>query len=121
MAGFTIAFQGDKYVLLVLGSIIYFYGGMPFSKGFGRSESRSYWDDDARCFGNYCSLCLFRCSRIRAAGMDFFWELATLIVIMLLGHWLEIRSQMAASKALQSLVALLPNDVTVEHNGSRLK
>jgi Cu2+-exporting ATPase len=54
-------------------------------------------------------------------GMDFFWELATLIVIMLLGHWLEMRSQMAASKALQSLVALLPNDVTVERNGIDLK
>jgi Cu2+-exporting ATPase len=53
--------------------------------------------------------------------MDFFWELATLIVIMLLGHWLEMRSQMAASKALQSLVALLPNDVTVEQNGSPVK
>lgn len=53
-------------------------------------------------------------------GMDFFWELATLIDIMLLGHWLEMRSQMAASKALQSLVALLPNDVTVERNGQAL-
>lgn len=54
-------------------------------------------------------------------GMDFFWELATLIVIMLLGHWLEMRSQMAASKALQSLVALLPNDVTVERNGEAIR
>jgi Cu2+-exporting ATPase len=54
-------------------------------------------------------------------GMDFFWELATLIVIMLLGHWLEMRSTMAASKALQSLVALLPNDVTVERNGEAIK
>ena len=53
-------------------------------------------------------------------GMDFFWELATSIDIMLLGHWLEMRSQMAASKALQSLVALLPNDVTVERNGQAL-
>src|SRR5690606_26066637 len=54
-------------------------------------------------------------------GMDFFWELATLIVIMLLGHWLEMRSQMAASRALQSLVALLPNEVTVERNGDAQK
>ncbi|HKG69938.1 MAG TPA: hypothetical protein VKA92_13785 [Segetibacter sp.] len=51
-------------------------------------------------------------------GMDFFWELATLIDIMLLGHWLEMRSQMAASNALQSLVALLPSVVHVERNGS---
>jgi Cu2+-exporting ATPase len=53
--------------------------------------------------------------------MDFFWELATLIVIMLLGHWLEMRSQMAASKALQTLVALLPNEVTVEKDGQASK
>lgn len=50
-------------------------------------------------------------------GMDFFWELATLIDIMLLGHWIEMRSAMAASNALQSLVALLPADVHVERNG----
>jgi Cu2+-exporting ATPase len=49
--------------------------------------------------------------------MDFFWELATLIDIMLLGHWLEMRSEMAASKALESLVALLPSTVHVERNG----
>jgi Cu2+-exporting ATPase len=47
-------------------------------------------------------------------GMDFFWELATLIDIMLIGHWLEMKSQMAASKALESLVALLPSMVHVE-------
>jgi Cu2+-exporting ATPase len=50
-------------------------------------------------------------------GMDFFWELATLIDIMLIGHWLEMRSQMAASRALESLVALLPSKVHVEKNG----
>ena len=51
-------------------------------------------------------------------GMDFFWELATLIDIMLLGHWLEMRSTMAASNALQSLVALLPSVVHIERNGA---
>ena len=50
-------------------------------------------------------------------GMDFFWELATLIDIMLLGHWLEMRSQMAASNALQSLVELLPSVVHIEKDG----
>lgn len=51
-------------------------------------------------------------------GMDFFWELATLIDIMLLGHWLEMRSQMAASRALESLIALLPSVVHAERNGT---
>ena len=49
-------------------------------------------------------------------GMDFFWELATLIDIMLLGHWLEMRSQMAASRALESLISLLPASIHVEKN-----
>ena len=43
-------------------------------------------------------------------GEDFFWELATLIVIMLLGHWLEMKSVLGASKALQLLVSMLPSE-----------
>ena len=120
--GFSISFPGGKYVLLSLGTIIYIYGGMPFLKGMageikakaigmmtlvGIAISVAYIYSVAVVFG--------------LPGMDFFWELATLIVIMLLGHWLEMRSTMAASKALQSLVALLPNDVTVERNGEAIK
>ncbi len=120
--GFSISFPGDQYLLLVLGTIIYVYGGMPFLKGMvGEMKAKaigmmtlvaiaisvSYFYSVAVVFG--------------LPGMDFFWELATLIVIMLLGHWLEMRSTMAASKALQSLVALLPNDVTVERQGEAIK
>lgn len=120
--GFSLEFSGDKYVLFALGTLIYLYGGMPFLKGMvGEIKAKAigmmtlvaiaisvaYFYSTAVVFG--------------LEGMDFFWELATLIVIMLLGHWLEMRSQMAASKALQSLVELLPNDVTVEHNGSPVK
>lgn len=120
--GFSIRFPTDKYVLLTLGTIIYIYGGMPFLKGMGGeikakaigmmtlvaiAISVAYLYSVAVVFG--------------LPGMDFFWELATLIVIMLLGHWLEMRSTMAASKSLQSLVALLPNDVTVERNGGAIK
>lgn len=119
--GFHISFSGDSYVLLALGSVIYFYGGMPFITGMARELKNSaigmmtlvalaisvaYAYSVAVVFG--------------LAGMDFFWELATLIDIMLLGHWLEMRSQMAASDALQSLVALLPSDVHVERNGEVL-
>ena len=49
-------------------------------------------------------------------GMDFFWDLATLIDIMLVGYWLEMKSRMAASRALESLVALLPAVVDVERD-----
>ena len=48
-------------------------------------------------------------------GMDFFWELATLIVIMLLGHWLEMKSVLGASKALQLLVSMMPAEAHKVH------
>jgi P-type Cu2+ transporter len=117
--GFHIAFTGDKYLLLVLGSIIYFYGGMPFLKGMV-SEIR----DKAIGMMTLVALAISVAFIYSVAivfglkGMDFFWELATLIDIMLLGHWLEMRSQMAASKALESLIALLPSKVHVERDGS---
>ena len=120
--GFTIAFQGDKYVLLVLGSIIYFYGGMPFFKGFlGEVKAGAIGMMTLVALAITVAYVYSVAVVFGLPGMDFFWELATLIVIMLLGHWLEMRSQMAASKALQSLVALLPNAVTVEQNGSPVK
>lgn len=116
--GFTITFNGDKYVLLVLSSFIFFYGGWPFLVGMIRelkwknpgmmtlvavAITTAYMYSVAVVFG--------------LRGMDFFWELATLIDIMLLGHWLEMKSQMAASRALESLVALLPSVVHVERDG----
>ena len=120
--GFTIAFNGDKYVLLVLGSIIYFYGGMPFFKGFfGEVKAGAIGMMTLVALAITVAYVYSVAVVFGLPGMDFFWELATLIVIMLLGHWLEMRSQMAASKALQSLVALLPNDVTVEQDGSPVK
>ena len=120
--GFTIAFPRDKYVLLVLGSIIYFYGGMPFFKGFlGEVKAGAIGMMTLVALAITVAYVYSVAVVFGLPGMDFFWELATLIVIMLLGHWLEMRSQMAASKALQSLVALLPNDVTVEQNGSPVK
>lgn len=116
---FSIRFTGDNYVLLILGSIIYFYGGWPFLTGMIReiryrnigmmtlvalAITVAYVYSVAVVFG--------------LEGMDFFWELATLIDIMLLGHWLEMRSQMAASNALQSLIELLPSNVHVERAGT---
>src|SRR5215207_2168361 len=113
--GFRIVFTGDRYILLALGTIIYLYGGMPFLKGMV-SEIR----DKAIGMMTLVALAITVAFIYSTAvvfglkGMDFFWELATLIDIMLLGHWLEMRSTMAASKALESLIALLPSKVHVE-------
>lgn len=117
--GFEIHFPGDRYVLLALGTFIYFYGGWPFIIGMFR-EIR----DKAIGMMTLVALAITVAFVYSVAvifglqGMDFFWELATLIDIMLLGHWLEMRSQMAASRALESLVALLPANVHVERNGN---
>lgn len=117
--GFDLEFAGDQYVLLGLSSVVYVYGGMPFLRGMlnelryrspgmmtlvAVAISTAYIYSVAVVFG--------------LKGMDFFWELATLIDIMLLGHWLEMRSQMAASRALESLVALMPATVHIEENGA---
>jgi Cu2+-exporting ATPase len=113
--GFHISFSGNKYVLLLLGTVIYVYGGMPFLKGMV-----SEIQDKAIGMMALVALAITVAFIYSVAvifglrGMDFFWELATLIDIMLLGHWLEMRSQMAASRALESLIALLPSKVHVE-------
>jgi Cu2+-exporting ATPase len=117
--GFHFAFNGDKYILLLLGSVIYFYGGMPFFEGM-LSEIKSSAMGMMTLVAIAISVAFFYSVAVvfGLKGMDFFWELATLIDIMLLGHWLEMRSTMAASNALQSLVGLLPSTVHVERNGT---
>ena len=55
------------------------------------------------------------------AGKTFFWELATLIVVMLLGHWLEMRSVLGASKALEALAALMPDEAHLVHGDHIMK
>jgi len=111
-------FPGDKYVLLLLSSFIYFYGGWPFLVGLVRELK---WKNPGMMTLVAVAITTAYIYSVAVVfglrGMDFFWELATLIDIMLLGHWLEMKSQMAASKALESLVALLPAVVHVERNG----
>ena len=107
MVGFLLAFNGDKYVLLALGTVIYCYGGLPFLKGMiGEVKAKAIGMMTLVAIAISVAYVYSVAVVFGLQGMDFFWELATLIDIMLLGHWLEMRSQMAASRALQSLVAL---------------
>jgi Cu2+-exporting ATPase len=111
-----ISFPGSKYLLLILSSAVFFYGGWPFLKGLvdemkvknpgmmtliGFAISVAYIYSVATVFG--------------LAGMDFFWELATLILIMLLGHWIEMKSVAGASRELELLVQLMPDDAHLVH------
>ena len=117
--GFHFSFQGSAYVLLTLSTFIYVYGGWPFLLGLiGEIKGNAIGMMTLVAIAITVAYLYSAAVVLGLPGMDFFWELATLIDIMLLGHWLEMRSQMSASRALQSLVALLPSIVHVEKNGS---
>ncbi len=117
LLGFTIAFPGDQYVLVLVASIMYFYGGYPFLTGLVREvKSNNIGMMSLVAIAISVAFIYSVAIAFGLEGMDFFWELATLIGIMLLGHWFEMRSTMAASKALESLAALLPSVVHVERN-----
>lgn len=116
---FHIPFKGSPYLLFALSTIIYLYGGWPFLKGMV-NEIRHNAIGMMTLVAIAITVAYLYSSAVvfGLEGMDFFWELATLIDIMLLGHWLEMRSEMAASRALETLVALLPSKVHVEKNGT---
>jgi len=106
-----IKFPGDTYVLFALSTIIFFYGGWPFLKGL-YSEIRSKQPGMMTLIGIAITVAYFYSSAVvfGLEGMVFFWELATLIVVMLLGHWIEMKSIMGASGALNELAKLMPKD-----------
>ena len=106
----ALSFPGDGYVLFGLSAIVYFYGGWPFLKGI-YSELSSRRPGMMTLIAVAISVAFIYSSAVvfGLAGRAFFWELVTLIDIMLLGHWLEMKSVMGASRALEALVQLLPS------------
>ncbi len=107
----VIQFPGDIYVLFALSTAVYFYGGWPFLQGI-YSELRSRSPGMMTLIAMAISVAYLYSSAVvfGLAGSLFFWELATLIDVMLLGHWLEMRSIMAASSALEELAKLMPSE-----------
>jgi Cu2+-exporting ATPase len=105
-----ISFAGDRYALFAFASIVYFYGGWPFLKGAG-GEIAGRKPGMMLLIAVAISAAFFYSAAVTfgLAGAGFYWELATLIDVMLLGHWIEMRSVMGASGALESLVRLLPS------------
>ncbi len=108
---FSLSFAGDGFAVFLISSFIFFFGGWPFLIGaFNEIKDKAvgmmtlislaigvaYFYSSAVVFG--------------LKGEIFFWELATLIDIMLLGHWVEMKSVMGASKALEKLSALIPDN-----------
>ncbi|MET3809601.1 heavy metal translocating P-type ATPase [Arthrobacter sp. UYEF3] len=106
-------FPGAAWIPPILGTVIFFYGGMPFLKG-GLGELKSRQPGMMLLIGMAISVA-FIASWITSLGiggfdLDFWWELALLVAIMLLGHWIEMRALGSAQGALDALAALLPDE-----------
>jgi P-type Cu2+ transporter len=114
-------FPGSQWVAPVLGTIVFLYGGRPFLEG-GVAELRSR-QPGMMLLISLAILVAFGASVATVFGafdLEFWWELALLIVIMLLGHWLEMRALGQASSALDALAALLPDEADlVTPSGTR--
>jgi len=110
LLNFSFGIPGEKYVLFALSSFIFFYGGWPFLKGFF-DESRKKQPGMMTLIALATSVAYFYSSAVvfGLKGKFFFWELATLIDVMLLGHWFEMKSVLGASKALEKLAQLMPD------------
>lgn len=122
LLGYELTFPGHLYVIFALSSIVFFYGGFPFLKGMVEELKKkepgmmtliavaiivAYTYSSAVVFG--------------LAGKMFFWELVTLIDIMLVGHWIEMKSVLGASKALELLVEMMPSEAHLVLDSGEIK
>jgi Cu2+-exporting ATPase len=109
--GDSLRFPGDSIVLFVVASFLYFYGGRPFLEGI-RDELKSRRPGMMTLIAVAITTAYVYSSAVvfGLPGNIFFWELATLIDIMLLGHWLEMRAVSGASRALEELARLMPSE-----------
>ncbi|NYT14613.1 MAG: cadmium-translocating P-type ATPase [Methanomassiliicoccales archaeon] len=107
--GFEITIPYQEIVIFLLAAVVYFYGGWPFLKGTA-NELRKRLPGMMTLIAMAISVAFFYSSAtvFFLEGKDFFWELATLIDVMLLGHWIEAKSVMGASRALEELVKVMP-------------
>lgn len=116
---YTATFRGSEYVLLSLATVIFFYGGWPFLKGLFK-ELKKKAPGMMTLIALAISVAYFYSTAVvfGLEGGYFFWELATLIDIMLLGHWIEMRSILGASRALEELVKLMPAEAHLIRDGT---
>ena len=109
--GESLRFPGDLFLAFLFSSAVFFYGGYPFLKGI-YDELKMLKPGMMTLIAIAISVAYFYSSAVvfGLSGKIFFWELATLIDIMLLGHWIEMKSVMGASRALEELAKLMPSD-----------
>ncbi len=124
---FQFTFPGSDWMVLILATILFIYGGQPFlvgakgeiaSKKPGMMTLVTLGISVAYIYSLY-AFYLNHFSDATGHTMDFFWELATLILIMLLGHWVEMNAVGSAGDALKKMAALLPDKVIKVTNNQR--
>jgi Cu2+-exporting ATPase len=110
LLGFQLAIPGGSYFLFALSSFVFFYGGWPFLKGLVE-EIGGKRPGMMTLIGVAISVAYVYSAGVTFGleGKPFFWELATLVDIMLAGHWIEMRSVLSASSALEKLARLMPD------------
>jgi P-type Cu2+ transporter len=115
---FTLEIPFQKEILFLLSVVIYAYGGLPFLRGTV-NEIKKKQPGMMTLIGTAISVAFFfsTATTFFISGRDFFWELATLIDVMLLGHWIEMKSVLGASRALEELVKVMPTTAHLVKNG----
>lgn len=119
LLGYEFRFEGDRYLQFTLSSVVFFYGGWPFLKGMV-DELKKKKPGMMTLIALAISVAYFYSSAVvfGLEGKIFFWELVSLIDIMLLGHWIEMKSVMGASNALQELAKMMPSEARrIKENG----
>jgi Cu2+-exporting ATPase len=116
LLGYELRFQYDRYIQFALSTIVFFYCGFPFLKGL-KDEISDRKPGMMTLIALAISVAYFYSSAVvfGLEGKIFFWELASLIAIMLLGHWIEMKSIMGASGAVEELAKLLPSTALKLH------
>lgn len=116
--GYSLNFTYSGYIQFVLSGLIYFYGGWPFLSGLiDELKDRQPGMMTLIAVAITVAFGYSTATTFGLEGKKFFWELATLIDIMLLGHWIEMKSVMGASRSLQKLVELMPSEAHIIKNG----
>jgi P-type Cu2+ transporter len=111
-------FPGSGWVAPALGTAVFLYGGMPFLRG-GVEEARARQPGMMLLISLAITVAFVAsaATALKLFDLDFWWELALLIDIMLLGHWLEMRALGQASSALEALASLLPDEAELVGDG----
>ena len=120
LLGYGISLTGrtDQYILFCLSTFIYFYGGWPFLTGLvNELKNRLPGMMTLIAVAITVAWGYSSATTLGVKGSTFFWELATLIDIMLLGHWIEMKSVMGASRSLEKLVEMMPSEAHRITNG----